>query len=103
MAIGPVCRDSRGQDAVAGLLQRRVPILLIAFESGTGSPQHDQVLDSGLNLYAVARLADLGSALLLAAADEGVRIHADPVALSDFDAHPRNLPVVTQKVPDQLA
>src|SRR5258708_22967298 len=103
MAIGPVCRDSRGQNAVAGLLERRVPILLIAFESGTGSPQHDQVLDSGLNLYAAARPGDLGSALLLAAARESVPIHADPLALGDFDAHARDLPVVTQKMPDQLA
>src|SRR5713226_4452829 len=103
MAIGPGRREGGGEDAVTGFLQRGVPILLVAFESGTGGPQHDQVLDTGLNLYAAARSGDLGSALLLAAAQEGVPVHADPLALGNLDADARDLRVVTQKMPDQLA
>src|SRR5207249_1780872 len=92
--IGPPYGDGRRQDPVAGLFQRGVPVFLVAFESRARRLQHDQALDTRLDVHAPARANHFGGLLLLAAARERVAVQADPLALADFDPHSRRPRIV---------
>jgi hypothetical protein len=71
-AVPPAGGDLGGQDAVAGLRQRRVPVLGEAPELRAGGVHDHQVLQSRDDLDALCVVGDLGGTGLLAGADEGV-------------------------------
>lgn len=105
-APGPAALDFCAEDAVLRLGQDgELVFCVVAVEGAAGAFEHEQALDAGADLDALAaRGDDVGGARVGAVAEEGVWVgiagdlHASPAVLDDIDTRDGQVGVAVDKV-----